>query len=88
METAEQARIEAVREMIVTSSRTPDERAGDLDAQWGANVVGVQRLTEMAGAPLDLDLKSRVEKEFGLSLLNGYGITECSPGMSPAACER
>jgi long-chain acyl-CoA synthetase len=36
----------------------------------------------VAGAPLDLDLKSRVEKEFGLPLFNGYGITECSPGIS------
>ena len=36
----------------------------------------------MAGAPLDLDLKSRVEREFGLPLSNGYGITECSPGIS------
>jgi len=43
---------------------------------------GSLRLIAVAGAPLDLDLKSRVEKEFGLSLLNGYGITECSPGIS------
>jgi len=43
---------------------------------------GRLRLIGVAGAPLDLDLKSRVEKELGLSLLNGYGITECSPGIS------
>jgi long-chain acyl-CoA synthetase len=43
---------------------------------------GKLRLIAVAGAPLDLDLKSRVEKELGLSLLNGYGITECSPGIS------
>jgi len=43
---------------------------------------GSLRLIAVAGAPLDLDLKSRVENEFGLSLLNGYGITECSPGIS------
>ena len=43
---------------------------------------GRLRLIAVAGAPLDLDLKSRVEKELGLSLLNGYGITECSPGIS------
>lgn len=43
---------------------------------------GSLRLIGVAGAPLDLDLKSRVERELGLSLLNGYGITECSPGIS------
>ncbi len=43
---------------------------------------GRLRFLAVAGAPLDLDLKSRVEQEFDLSLLNGYGITECSPGIS------
>ena len=43
---------------------------------------GVLRLIAVAGAPLDLALKSRVEAEFGLPLSNGYGITECSPGIS------
>jgi long-chain acyl-CoA synthetase len=43
---------------------------------------GSLRLIAVAGAPLDLDLKSRVEQEFGLPLSNGYGITECSPGIS------
>jgi N-methylhydantoinase B/oxoprolinase/acetone carboxylase alpha subunit len=40
-----------VRELIVASSRTPVERAGDLDAQVGANVVGVQRLAALDGEP-------------------------------------
>jgi long-chain acyl-CoA synthetase len=44
--------------------------------------AGALRLIAVAGAPLDRDLKSRVEQELGLSLLNGYGITECSPGIS------
>jgi acyl-CoA synthetase (AMP-forming)/AMP-acid ligase II len=43
---------------------------------------GALRVIAVAGAPLDLDLKSRVEQELGLPLLNGYGITECSPGIS------
>ena len=43
---------------------------------------GSLRLIAVAGAPLDLDLKTRVEQEFGLPLSNGYGITECSPGIS------
>jgi long-chain acyl-CoA synthetase len=43
---------------------------------------GSLRLMTVSGAPLDLSLKVRVEKEFGLPLLNGYGMTECSPGVS------
>jgi N-methylhydantoinase B/oxoprolinase/acetone carboxylase alpha subunit len=39
-----------VEELIVTSSRTPDERRGDLDAQRGANVVGAARLAEVVRA--------------------------------------
>src|SRR6202011_2755997 len=43
---------------------------------------GRLRLLGVAGAPLDPDLKTRVEQELGLPLLNGYGITECAPGIS------
>ncbi len=43
---------------------------------------GSLRLISVAGAPLDIALKSRVEQELGLPLLNGYGITECAPGIS------
>ena len=43
---------------------------------------GSLRLIAVAGAPLHLNLKWRVEREFGLPLLNGYGMTECSPGIS------
>jgi N-methylhydantoinase B/oxoprolinase/acetone carboxylase alpha subunit len=35
---------------VVAASRTPDERRGDLDAQRGANRVGVQRLAELVRA--------------------------------------
>jgi N-methylhydantoinase B/oxoprolinase/acetone carboxylase alpha subunit len=44
-----------VRAILLANSRTPVERAGDLDAQVGANVVGVARLTELvaAGAPVE-----------------------------------
>ncbi|MBV8236133.1 MAG: hydantoinase B/oxoprolinase family protein [Acidimicrobiia bacterium] len=41
-----------VRALLAANSRTPDERRGDLDAQWGANRVGVERLAAFAGAPL------------------------------------
>ncbi len=34
---------------VVDSSRTPDERRGDLDAQRGANELGVRRFLEIGG---------------------------------------
>ena len=39
--------------VLCANSRTPDERRGDLDAQVGANTMGVERLAAFAGAPLD-----------------------------------
>ena len=42
-----------VRALLMSNSRTPDERAGDLDAQIGANQVGIARLAAFADAPLD-----------------------------------
>ena len=41
-----------VAAILCANSRTPVERAGDLDAQLGANRVGVARLAALAGAPL------------------------------------
>jgi len=40
------------------------------------------RYLSAGGSPLDLDLKNRVEKRFGLALHNGYGLTETSPSVS------
>jgi len=40
----------AVEETLVGASRTPDERRGDLDAQRGANALGVERLAEIIDA--------------------------------------
>ncbi|MEY2475646.1 MAG: N-methylhydantoinase [Actinomycetota bacterium] len=37
--------------VLLAASRTPEERRGDLDAQMGANVVGVQRLAGLVGEP-------------------------------------
>lgn len=42
-----------VEAILVAASRTPEERRGDLDAQRGANRLGVERLLELAGAPLE-----------------------------------
>lgn len=41
-----------VAELVATSSRTPEERRGDLAAQMGANRIGVERLAALADAPL------------------------------------
>lgn len=49
---------------------------------------GRLRYIGVAGAPLDLDLKTRVQQELGISLLNGYGITECAPGISSVRIEK
>ncbi len=52
-------------------------------------VAGIDRLPHgklrrlaVAGAPLDVTLKSKIEAEFGLPLRNGYGITECAPAIA------
>jgi len=42
-----------LKALLLAASRTPDERAGDLDAQMGANVVGAARLAALADEPLD-----------------------------------
>jgi len=42
-----------LRQLLLAASRTPDERAGDLDAQLGANAVGVERLLALEGEPFD-----------------------------------
>jgi long-chain acyl-CoA synthetase len=42
------------------------------------------RIISSSGAPLDPAIKAAVEKLFGLTLYNGYGVTECSPNISQA----
>ena len=42
-----------VEALLFANSRTGTERRGDLDAQRGANSVGVDRLRELAGEPLE-----------------------------------
>jgi N-methylhydantoinase B/oxoprolinase/acetone carboxylase alpha subunit len=42
---------DGLRRLLLANSRTPRERVGDLAAQEGANVVGVERLAVLAGAP-------------------------------------
>jgi len=49
---------------------------------------GILRHMMVAGAPLDLALKSRIEETYGIPLLNGYGITECSPTIASVRPEQ
>ncbi len=44
---------DGLRGLILANSRTPAERAGDLDAQVGANALGVERLAAFADELLD-----------------------------------
>lgn len=45
------------------------------------------RIISSSGAPLHGPLKSAVESLFGLTLHNGYGVTECSPNIAQAIPE-
>ncbi len=42
------------------------------------------RIISSSGAPLQRVLKAQVESLFGMTLYNGYGVTECSPNISQA----
>jgi long-chain acyl-CoA synthetase len=42
------------------------------------------RIISSSGAPLQPALKAQVETLFGMTLYNGYGVTECSPNISQA----
>src|SRR5260370_33608341 len=48
---------------------------------------GKLRRLAVAGAPLDVTLKSKIETEFGLPLGNGYGISECAPAIAGVRAE-
>jgi len=45
------------------------------------------RIISSSGAPLDPAIKAAVEKQFGMPLYNGYGVTECSPNIGQARIE-
>jgi len=53
-----------------------------LEVSGGAISCPALRGIGVAGAPLDLTLKTAVESAFGLPLQNGYGITECAPTIA------
>ncbi|MDJ0629623.1 MAG: AMP-binding protein [Rhodobacter sp.] len=53
-----------------------------LDRTGAALLAPKLRYISAGGAPLDPDLKAQTEAVFGLTLNNGYGITECAPGVA------
>ena len=53
-----------------------------LNASGNELQAPVLRYLSAGGSPLDLELKQAVESVFGMSLNNGYGLTECSPTVS------
>jgi acyl-CoA synthetase (AMP-forming)/AMP-acid ligase II len=60
-----------------------------------AQMKGIGRIADHAlrvisafGAPLDAETKAKAEKLFGVTLHNGYGITECAPTISQTRLDR
>src|SRR5207302_6437938 len=64
--------------MMAANSRTPEERLGDLDAQVGANRVGVARLAALAGEPFEevVDYGERRMRAALASLPRGFWTFE------------
>ncbi len=69
---------DAVAAVLVAASRTPDERRGDLDAQVGANRLGVARLAELVGAAFEeiVDYGERRMRAALFALPNGRWAAE------------
>jgi N-methylhydantoinase B/oxoprolinase/acetone carboxylase alpha subunit len=81
----------AVVALLLANSRTPDERRGDLDAQVGANEVGVARLRELAQEPLQeiVDYGERRMRAAIGSLTDGiYEFGDVLDSSGPAEPQR
>ena len=68
-------RFPGVPQMFASIIELLDKNNESLDAPSLRNLA-------TGGAPLDPDVKIRIEKIFKLQLNNGYGITECSPTIA------
>jgi len=51
---------------------------------WNSLRFPSLRIISSSGAPLQPAVKSQVENLLGMTLHNGYGVTECSPNISQA----
>ena len=90
---------ESVRRLLLANSRTPTERIGDLDAQVGANVVGVERLAEMTGPDAPLRRGGRLRRAAhaggarrrcptGPGGRRRAGLDRCRPGAAASGARR
>jgi long-chain acyl-CoA synthetase len=59
---------------------------GEYAKMKGLNSVNFPalRIISSSGAPLQPVLKAQIEGLFGMTLYNGYGVTECSPNIAQA----
>ena len=77
-----------VEAVLLANSRTPDERRGDLDAQVGANLLGVERLAAFADAPLD-EVTAYGERRMQATLTalpdGSWSFTDVLDSCGPAA---
>lgn len=77
--------IAALRQRVTVFQGVPAMFARLLEyAQVNRVVIEAPHLRYLSagGAPLDIDLKRRVEQAFGTALNNGYGLTECAPTVT------
>ena len=77
--------------LLCANSRTPSERRGDLDAQVGANAVGVARLASFVGAPLDEVLaygERRMRAALSAVPDGTYSFTDVLDSSGPAPGQR
>ncbi len=82
---------EEVRSLIATNSRTPLERLGDLDAQVGANAVGVDRMANFDPSvfPDVLEYGERRMRAALSELVEGeYYFEDCLDSYGPEADQR
>jgi len=54
---------------------------------FGSLNLPALRIISSSGAPLDFAMKEEAESLFGLTLHNGYGVTECSPTIAQTRIE-
>jgi N-methylhydantoinase B/oxoprolinase/acetone carboxylase alpha subunit len=83
----------AVVAIFLANSRTPEERRGDLDAQIGANAIGIERLAGIVagGAPVEqvLDYGERRMRAALAELADGtWRVTDVMDSVGPRPAQQ